>query len=207
LKPNAPSYPCKQLPKLYPTMKILVKIFTFVLLIIALTGCDKEPERPDYYFRFRFNGVQKEFRATNDSNIVFIEDGGLQLATFNMVSQKNPAINSIYIGLRTTEAPQVGVTYELQVPVIVQGELSPQVTVLYFDENGKAYLASLLTFSNPGARDDATVTFTEISREGSIGTFDALVFEAEDETSEISNRQEFTITGGEFYLPNLVSLR
>jgi hypothetical protein len=188
-------------------MKILGKIVTFVLLIAALTGCEKDPERPDYYFRFRFNGVQKEFKASNDSNIVFIEDGGLQLATFNMVSQKDPAKNSVYIGLRTPDTPQVGVRYDMQIPVNVQGVLSPQVTVLYFDENGKAFLATLLASSNPGARDDASVTFSEITTEGSYGTFEALVFEAEDETSELSTRQAYTITGGEFFLPNFVSLR
>ena len=188
-------------------MKITGKLFIFVLLIFSLTGCEKEPEGPDYFFRFKFNGVQKEFKATKDSNIVFIDDQGLQLATFNMVSQQDPAKNSIFIGLRTPETPKIGITYEMQVPIIVQGELSTQVTFLYFDENGKAFLATLLASSHPGARDDASVTFSEISTEGSNGTFEALVFEAEDETSDLSNRQAFTITDGEFFLPNLVSLR
>jgi len=188
-------------------MKILGKIVTFALLIVALTGCEKDPERPDYYFRFRFDGVQKEFRATNDSNIVFIEDGGLQIATLTMVSQKDPAKSSIIIGLTTPDSPRVGVTYDMQVPVIVNGTLASQVSFVYFDENGKPFLAYLLASSNPGARDDGSLTFTEINREGSYGTFEALVFDAEDETSELSARQAYTITGGEFFLPNLVSLR
>ncbi|MDX5478381.1 MAG: hypothetical protein LPJ98_07970, partial [Cyclobacteriaceae bacterium] len=111
------------------------------------------------------------------------------------------------IQLRTVEDVTQGVTYIMQEPVFVSGVLSPALTFLYLDENGKIFLGGRLQSENPGARDNGSLIFTDITTEGSYGRFEAVVFDAEDETSELSARQAFTITDGEFFLPNFVSLR
>lgn len=187
-------------------MKVFSKIIPIILLLAVLTGCDKD-ERPDYYYRFKINGVQKEFRANRDANIVFIETGGLNTTTFTMVTGNDPNKNSLTIQLRTVEDVTQGVTYIMQEPVFVSGVLSPALTFLYLDENGKIFLGGRLQSENPGARDNGSLIFTDITKEGSYGRFEAVVFDAEDETSELSARQAFTITDGEFFLPNFVSLR
>lgn len=187
-------------------MKVFSKIIPIILLLAALTGCDKD-ERPDYYYRFKINGVQKEFRANRDANIVFIETGGANSTIFTMVTGNDPEKNSMIISLRTVESVVQGTTYIMQEPVFVNSILSPALTFVYFDENGKQFIGGMLQSENPGARDNGSLIFTDITTEGSYGRFEAVVFDAEDETSELSTRQAFTITDGEFFLPNFISLR
>lgn len=187
-------------------MKVFGKILPFILLLTVLIGCDKD-ERPDYYYRFKINGVQKEFRANKDANIVFIETGGLNTTTFTMVTGNDPEKNSLTIQLRTVEDVTQGVTYIMQEPIFVGSVLAPALTFLYLDENGKIFLGSRLQSENPGARDDGSLIFTSITTEGSYGRFEAIIFDAEDGTSDLSSRQVYTITDGEFFLPNFISLR
>lgn len=187
-------------------MKKNFLILVSFLVIGLFASCDRGPERPDYFYRFKFNGVEKEFKASTDADIIFIDaPGGLKLATFTMVSGRDTDRNALIIGLRYRD--EMLRSYEMQTPIMVNGVLSPTLTFFYLDENGKAYLATLLQSQNPGARDDGRVAFTDITPEGSFGTFEAVVFDVTEETSELSARQAFTITEGEFFLPNVASIR
>jgi len=186
-------------------MKALRTILALLLIFIVFSSCEKD-NRPDFYYRFKFNGVQKEFKATREADITFVEtDRGFNFATFTMVSEKNTKRNSIVIGLRYFGELQR--SYEMQNPIVVNGVVSPTLTFVYYDENGRIYLAALLQSQNLGARDDGRVTFTQITPEGSYGTFEAIVFDTNEQTSELSARRAFTITDGEFFLPNVSSIR
>jgi hypothetical protein len=187
-------------------MKKIIPILLVLMAFGLFSSCDSRPERPDYFYRFKFNGVEKEFKASTDADIIFIDaPGGLKLATFTMVSGRDTDRNALIIGLRYRD--EMVRSYEMQTPIMVNGVLSPTLTFLYLDENGKPYLATLLQSQNPGARDDGRLEFTEITPEGSFGTFEAVVFDPSEETSELSARQAFTITEGEFFLPNVASIR
>jgi hypothetical protein len=187
-------------------MKRLINLMVILIVFGLFSSCDRGPERPDFYYRFKFNGVQKEFKAGPNSDITFIDtQGGFNLATFTMVTSSNPDRNALIIGLRYRG--ELSTAYEMQSPIMVNGILSPTLTFLYLDENGKPFLATLLQSENPGARDDGRLVFTDITREGSFGTFEAIIFDPLEETSELSARQAYRITDGEFFLPNVASIR
>ncbi|MCC6009357.1 MAG: hypothetical protein JJU40_17035, partial [Rhodobacteraceae bacterium] len=134
-------------------MKRFIKLSIFLVVFGLFASCDRGPERPGYFYRFKFNGVQKEFKASTDADIIFIDaPGGLKLATFTMVTGRDTDRNALVIGLRYRG--EMGTSFEMQNPIMVNGILSPTLTFLYFDENGKAYLATLLQSQNPGALDD-----------------------------------------------------
>ncbi|MGY6742460.1 MAG: hypothetical protein ACXIUQ_06970 [Cecembia sp.] len=181
-----------------------------LLMVLAIFGifssCDRGPERPDFYYRFKVNGVQKEFKASPKADITFIDTQmGFNLATFTMVTGSRTDRNAFVIGLRYRGELQTA--YEMQVPIIVNGVLSPTLTFFYLDENGRSFLGTLLQSENPGALDDGRVEFTAITPEGSYGTFEAIIFDPNEETSELSARQMVRITDGEFFLPNVASIR
>lgn len=187
-------------------MKRILNLLVMVTVFGLFASCDRGPERPDFYYRFKFNGVQKEFKGNKNADITFIETQfGFNLATFTMVTGKNSDRNAVVIGLRYRGDMER--FYEMQTPIMVNGVLSPTLTFLYLDENGKGYLATLLQSENPGARDDGRLAFTDITPEGSFGTFEVILFDPTEETSELSARQEFRITDGEFFLPNVASIR
>lgn len=187
-------------------MKKFIPILLVLMAFGLFSSCDSTPERPDFYYRFKFNGEQKEFKASAEADIIFIDTpSGLNLATFTMVSGRDTDRNALVIGLRYRDDLQT--RYEMQVPIMVNNVLSPTLTFLYLDENGRAFSASLLRSQNPGALDDGFVEFTDITVDGSYGIFEATVFDPLEETSELSARQVFRITEGEFFLPNVASIR
>ena len=187
-------------------MKSVLNLLVMFVVFGLFASCDRGPERPDYFYRFKFNGVQKEFRASADADIIFIDTpSGVKLATFTMVTGNNTQRNTIVIGLRYRD--ELATSYEMQTPIIVNGILSPTLTFLYLDENGKSYLSTLLQSENPGARDDGRLVFTDFTTEGSLGTFEAILFDPTEGTAELSARQEFRITDGEFFLPNVAEIR
>ncbi|EKB48873.1 hypothetical protein [Cecembia lonarensis] len=187
-------------------MKRILTVFLTLTIFGLFSSCDRGPERPDFYYRFKFNGVQKEFKASTDADITFIETQfGFNLATFTMVTGRNTDRNALVIGLRYIGELQTA--YQMQTPIMVNNVLSTTLTFFFLDENGKPYLATLLQSENPGALDDGRVEFTAITPEGSYGTFEAIVFDPTEETSELSARQIYRITDGEFFLPNVSSIR
>jgi hypothetical protein len=186
-------------------MKALRNTLALLLIFMVFSSCQKD-DRPDFYYRFKFNGVQKNFKATSEADITFVETNmGFNFATFTMVSERNTKRNSMVIGLRYTGELQR--SYEMQTPILVNGILAPTLTFVYYDENGKEYLGTLLQSQHLGAMDDGRLTFTQITPEGSYGTFEAIVFDPREPTSELSARRQFIISDGEFFLPNVSSIR
>lgn len=189
-------------------MRLLSKILLFTVFVAVFTSCDKEPDRPDYYYRFKVNGVQKEFKANTDSGILFLEDPNAanRYMLFNMTTGRDNEKNALFISLRTLESITIGTRYEMQLGITVNNTVVPRITVLYFDENGDRFIADLLQTDNPGARDDAWVIFDELIQEGSYGRFEATIYSVDDD-GELSERQDMFITDGEFFIPNFISLR
>ncbi|WP_373524221.1 hypothetical protein [Aquiflexum sp.] len=189
-------------------MKIAKILLLCLFVIFAFSSCDKEDPRPNYYYKFKVNGVEKEFKANNDANIVFIEDtnSSNRFTIFTFITGSDPNKNAIIISLRTTVSPEFGVNYTMQNPIVVNEQTAPSLTFIYLDENGKEYGATLLQSRNPGAMDDGSLMLTELSAEGSYGTFQAVTFDL-NSTGELSQRQSLILTDGEFFMPNVVSLR
>lgn len=189
-------------------MKLLSKIFILLSIVALNSACDKEPERPDYYYRYTLNGEQKEFKANTDAGILFLDDpdGVNKIAFFTFTSGSDNEKNAIFLSLRYQETLESGVSYSMQRPTVVNNQEVPSISTVYFDENGKEHAAVLLKINNPGAGDDASVAITSLVEEGSYGTFSAVVF-ASDETGDLADRTPIVITNGEYFLPNFRSLR
>ncbi|TVP43158.1 MAG: hypothetical protein EA341_18540 [Mongoliibacter sp.] len=189
-------------------MRLLSKILLLSVFVAVFSSCDREPDRPDYYYRFKVNGVQQEFRANDEAGILFLEDPNEvnRYMLFTMTTRNDNQKNAIYISLRTLETITIGTRYEMQLGINVNNRVVPRITTLYFDENGNQFIADLLQRNHPGARDDGWVVFDELNPQGSIGRFEATLFPIDDD-GELSERQELKITEGEFFIPNNISLR
>lgn len=192
----------------HSTMKITRIILPLILVLFIFSSCEKEVPRPNYYYKFKVNGVEKEFKGSTDANIVFIDDPNSDnhFTIFTFVTGDDPNKNAVIISLRTTQAPLYRTTYQMQRTIFVNSQPTPTLTFIYLDENGKEYGATLLQSSNPGALDDGSLILTELTSEGSYGRFEAVVFDLND-TGEPSQRTPVNITDGEFFMPNFVSLR
>ncbi len=177
-------------------------------MVALYSSCDKEPERPDYYFRYMVNGEQREFKANTDSGILFLDDpdGVNKIAFFTLTTGSDNEKNAIFLSLRYRETFEVNRTYSMQRLTIINNQEVPSISTVYYDENGKEHGAVLLRSKNPGAADDASVAITSLVEEGSYGTFSAVVFAA-DATGDLSDRTPIEITNGEFFIPNFRSLR
>lgn len=189
-------------------MKIAKILLLCLFVVFAFSSCDKDEPRPNYYYKFKVNGVEKEFKGSKDANIVFIEDPNSvnRFTIFTFVTGTDPNKNAIIISLRTTVTPEFGVNYTMQNPILVNQQTAPSLTFIYLDENGKEYGAILLQSENPGAMDNGSLMLTELTAEGSYGTFDAITFDL-NQTGDLSQRQPLNLTEGEFFMPNIVSLR
>jgi hypothetical protein len=179
------------------TILLLIAVFSF-------SSCEKEEPKPNYFYSFKVNGVQKEFKANNDAGITFLEDGPNRFTLFNMVTGDNLSKNAMIMSFRNQEQIQLGLTYIMQNPIMVNGTLSPSIALVYFDENGKEYGATLLQSSNPGAADDCSFKITDFTTEGSTGEFEGVLFDLAD-PRPLDQRIPLLITEGKFFLPNFVS--
>jgi hypothetical protein len=185
-------------------MKNIGLSLLLLIAVFSFSSCEKEEPRPDYYYSFKVNGVLKEFKANNDAGVTFLERGNLRVALFNMVSGDVASKNAVIMSFRNTEQIQLGSRYIMQNPISINGTLSPSIALVYFDENGKEFGATLLQSSNPGAFDDCSFKITQFTTEGSIGEFEGVLFDQAD-TRPLDQRTPLIITEGKFYLPNFVS--
>lgn len=186
-------------------MKNIALSFLLLFTVFLFSSCEKEEPRPDYFYSFKVNGVQKEFRINNDGGITFLEDGPNRFTLFNMVTGNDLSKNSIIMSFRNKDQIELGLRYIMQNPIVINGTLSPSLALIYFDENGKEFGATLLQSSNPGALDDCSFKITNFTTEGSIGEFEGVVFDLSD-SGPLANRTPVLITEGKFFLPNFVSI-
>ena len=189
-------------------MKITNIIGSLLMVLILFSSCDKEDPGPNYFYKFKINGIEKEFKGSKDANIVFIEDpnSSNRFTIYTFVTGNDPSKNAVVISLRTNVTPEYGVRYNMQNPILVNDVVAPTLSFVYFDENGKEYGATLLQSNNPGAADDGSLIMTELTAEGSTGMFEATMFDL-NYVGELSQREPMYLTEGEFFMPNFVSLR
>lgn len=120
-----------------------------------------------------------------------------------MVTGNNRKRNAIIIALRTIERLELGFTYEMQIPVVVNSVTAPSIAFLYIDENGKSWCAFNLASLNPGTPENASIRLTDFSTEGTTGVFDGVLVDMEDDRP-LDQRRAVQITNGRFFLPNFV---
>lgn len=189
-------------------MKNYVASLFLIIIAFVSFSCEKKDERPDYFYSFRVDGVEKSFKANQNSNIVFIDDrqSNIRIAFWTMVTGNDNLRNSLVLSLRTLERIELGLTYEMQVPIVVQTTTSPSISFVYFDENGKEWGATMLRSLNPGAQDNASIRITDFSAEGSRGSFEGVLVDMQD-PRPLDQRRTIRITDGRFFLPNFVENR
>jgi hypothetical protein len=204
LAKHPPYFNFRYFKKFKPFMKNIAISILLLFTIFSFSSCEKEEPQPDYYYSFKVNGVQKEFKANKDAGITFLEDGANRFTLFNMVTGTALSKNAIIMSFRNREQIQLGLTYTMQNPIMVNGTLSPSLVLIYFDENGKEFGATLLQSSNPGALDDCSFKITDFTTEGSLGEFEGVLFDL-SATGDLSQRTPLLITEGKFFLPNFVS--
>ena len=185
-------------------MKNTIVSILLLFAVFSFSSCEKEDPKPDYYYSFKVNGVQKEFRINSEAGITFLEDGPNRFTLFNMVTGKELSKNAVIMSFRNTEQIELGLRYIMQNPIMVNGSLVPSLALIYFDENGKEFGATLLQSENPGALDDSSFKITEFTTEGSVGEFEGVIFDVSD-TGPLDQRTQVLITEGKFFLPNFIS--
>lgn len=186
-------------------MKNYLPLLFLGIILLFNTACDREDDRPDYFYSFNVDGVEKNFRANRDANIVFIDDSqnNIRLTTWTMVTGNNTERNAIVIALRTVSRLELGFTYEMQIPIVVNNVTSPSIAFFYLDENGKAWGALNLASLNPGTPENASIRLVDFSSEGTTGVFDGVLVDMEDDRP-LNQRRTIQLTNGRFFLPNFV---
>ncbi|GHB23541.1 hypothetical protein [Mongoliitalea lutea] len=186
-------------------MKNYLPLLFLGIILLFNSACDREDDRPDYFYSFSVDGVEKNHRANRDANIVFIDDSqnNIRLTTWTMVTGNNTERNAIVIALRTIERLELGFTYQMQVPIVVNSVTSPSIAFFYLDENGKAWGALNLESLNPGTPENASIRLVDFSAEGTTGVFDGVLVDMEDDRP-LNQRRTIQITNGRFFLPNFV---
>jgi hypothetical protein len=185
------------------SMKKAHSILLVLLVTLLSLSCNKEAEeRPNYYYRFKVNGVQKEFSANTNASIGLVDDvnSGLFLAFLTMVTGNDGDKNAIVISLRTERGLLLDREYTMQEEITFQGKVSPTIAAFYLNERGKAFDATKLQKLYPGAEDDFIIKFTAFYPESIYGNFEGVLFDS-SESGDLGSREPLYITEGKFYLP------
>jgi hypothetical protein len=185
-------------------MKNIALSLLLILAVFSFSSCEKEDPKPEYFYSFKVNGVLKEFKTNKDAGITFLENGANRFTLFNMVTGDVLSKNAIIMSFRNTDQIELGQKYDMQNPIMVNGTLSPSLVLIYFNENGKEYGATLLKSQNPAALDDCSFIITDFTTEGSVGEFEGVIFDL-SATGDLGQRTPVLITEGKFFLPNFVS--
>lgn len=189
-------------------MNRLLSIIAAFSIFLLFSSCDKEPDRPDYFYSFKIDGVEKRFKANSNSNIVYLDNvpPGVRVAFFSMATGNDETKNTIFISLRTVERIELNFPYTSENEIVVQNKLVPIVTIVYTDENGKQYLSEALLSQFPGNPFEASISMTNFTTEGSTGEFSGVMYDATD-SRPMNERRTFRITEGKYFLPNFVENR
>ena len=189
-------------------MNRLLSIIAAFSIFLLFSSCDKEPDRPDYFYSFKIDGVEKRFKANTKSNIVYLDNvpPGVRVALFSMSTGNDFTKNTVTISLRTVERIELNFAYTSQDEIVVQNSLVPVVTIVYTDENGKEYLSEALLSQYPGNPFGASISMNNFTTEGSTGEFSGVLYDASD-SRPINEKRTFRITEGKYFLPNFVENR
>ncbi|MBI1194000.1 MAG: hypothetical protein GC205_12645 [Bacteroidetes bacterium] len=154
--------------------------FRLGFLAMLLTGAvackkDKTPEGPEYYMRFRANGVSIEY--VQNTFAVFNNTSGLSNASFSGSTIESNMVLQIFWPDTITEG-----TYTITPG---PGSFIPAALFGYAVEGG-------LLFSSGNTGGDAVINLTEIGPDYARGTFSGVVTE--------TGEPDISITDGVFYL-------
>lgn len=173
----------------------------FGIALQLVTGCSADGDPgPDadaeYFVRFKCNGVQKTYKAHSVAQTYFDEKNDVYRCNIIGSTEILNTHDAMSLFLVAEDSYVTGISYKLatEVEMAGNGAIMPQVTAVYLDESGKGYTAQFLQSDWYDFKDQAEVTFTEITDKYFKGTFSARVFTAMPE------REELQITDGEFYV-------
>lgn len=184
----------------------MIRLLVILVPGLIIPGCSGGGEDPDgkvppedpashpYYLSFRFNGEEIIYKSHTVAQFYYDEENLAYHCNLVASLETNNIKNGVTVFLTNKEAFVSGVDYQLVngIEMAANGAVMPQVTVVLFDEDGKAYTAQFLSVEGLEFGDTATLRFTEITNAYVKGTFSAIVFTA-------IAREEGVITDGEFY--------
>lgn len=179
----------------------------FILLLLAACGGGEDDPQPkaEYSFRFKVDGVQKEFKSNLQNQVMAMTQNasaGVHMATAIILGDGSDGTkNFVSLTVLNEEAFATGVTYEMQDLVAYSGVPVVRIQFTYSDENGKVYNAVLIQRDGLPMlmTDDASIRFSTISQNQVEGTFDATVLGPVFTTTGRDNN-ELKITEGQFKL-------
>lgn len=185
-------------------MRKITYYLTFLSLLFLHQGCssDQNPETEivtDYYFRYKINGVQKDYSAFVNTesaaywNYVDFSNNG------QLHSRLSATENISYNGQRETLSIDLMLTRNIQANLdyTTSGEnriTEPEVLVMgLFDADGNMFLANSYSYSH-SFQSDAVVRITEITNSNIKGTFSGTLYNNSNPDETVS------ITDGAFYV-------
>jgi len=179
---------------------------SLIIGMIFLGSCSKEENQPlaDYFVKYKIDGVEKFYSLTVNSPASFSYDAGNNIYSAILTGTgpgSTGTTDFVTINVRSHENFVTNSRYNLQDPINISGIDFSTVVFTYADMAGQLYNAVLLqiSFPNLGVKDNAHVTFTNISADIVEGTFDALVLGPVNSTTGRGS-DEKVVTEGQFRL-------
>lgn len=176
-----------------------------VLILAACSGGDDPQPQSEYFFKFKVNGVQKEFKANLPTHLMamtYNATADVHMATAIILGDGSDGTkNFVSITALNEEPFATGITYRMQEAILYTGVPVVRIQFTYSDEDGNLYNAVL--FQRDGLpmlrTDDASIHFSSITQTKVEGTFDATVLGPVFTTTGRDNN-ELKITEGQFSL-------
>ncbi len=172
-----------------------------VSALFVTTGCKKN-DSPDpvgkYYFKFKANGVSKDFRDGTLSNFNGTHHDNEYITSLGgSSSDTDPNINVFVIGLTTEGLNKTNTTYTNYHTTAPGFEKAILLLLTYTDDNGTNYSAAfddeLIEATYPDGVANNQLTITEATSTFIKGKFSGTLYAT-------NFTKEMKITEGEFYL-------
>ncbi|GAB3217976.1 hypothetical protein J0A67_01700 [Algoriphagus aestuariicola] len=182
-------------------------IWILILTVFAACGDGGEEPQPqsEYFFRFKVNGMQKEFRAnlqTQGMAMTYDTSGEVYMATAIILGDGSDGTkNFVSMTVLNEEPFDTGMSYEMQDAIAYSGVPLVRIQFTYADEDGDLYNAVLFQRNDLSMKitDDASVRFSSLSQNLVEGTFSATVLGPVSTPLGRAN-EEIKITDGQFKL-------
>jgi hypothetical protein len=187
----------------------LTAIFCAGILLFLTAGCRKDdPENaavpttpsPQYYMRFKIDGVQKSYGAAGNSCTFNTLNNATGNYSSSVLGRINPTVvgtNEVIVMINDAPVINAGVTYTNYTstqPNTVP--LTQLFSIFYYDESGhETFNMAENLFAPLGLTSDATMQLSELNAAHARGTFSCTLYDT------TLSAPVHVLTEGEFYLP------
>jgi hypothetical protein len=165
------------------------------------SGSNNNGGNGSYYMKFKLNGVQVEYDSQPVALISFNSANNLYTAALLAYKDVNAGlVNAVTMTVMSNTAFAAGASYNDPAKATVNGSMTPETTILYYDAGANGYitLGALADASGnvplPGVVANAKLTITELTATYLKGTFSGTVYKSSD------LQQVIQITEGQLYL-------